>query len=755
MDKYKFGILGTVLAIGFASLSVANATDEQTKDVVDVTVRAQQEVEKLLQSPSGCNAVPVCAASDPCDDLFKASCTNEDGSFKDDVKLEKQVDEKIKAAREAALKEFGSASVKDAYLDFLRKNGYEPKSDLSDEQIEKLLAGKTPNDLSEWFSNIPKDCYGLVKLSTEEDATVSKLRNDIWPKQYQLSNAQSTLESVKGQREAMQKLRDATTDKNSQKGYDQQIAEYTKRISEIEEEIKTKKAEYEAAQDKVDAIYSAVLSRGKESMADFNKRVMASYEKDPNALVSSIMQVCSDSIPRNLEEKKKTIKDKENELADKAAAQAAVGNTGNASTEIINPEIAKLEVPKECAKPNLYEMRDAAVQLHRVKDRDAATVAAKAFVEKYYDFYGKVKAIERKLWNTQLTIYSSSSQTSSTTATPARKDLSTEISPLQTEVSNVCSDYKGRAQNGYYEAYGKFFGNIAKSKPAIESILAATYGKERKARMDAVYKRVHSGIMSFISNELGNEPGLKGTPKLARMKESMAKLGYSWLEPPAKNLYKKEDDFPLPVLDFEKLPLNEMFLGVFQDPTLSFFKEMNAFYNPAMKQGVLEVEEKVNLLPTLNLLMEKDPYAAMAVLAHEIGHKIGFQVSKMNGYDLTKVYAKLTDCLASQDSINMLNLQADEAISDWIASKVMGRMIMTLPEKERKAAALRVGGFFCLAYGDNFYKYPVATKYGHPESTLRINGIYGANSDIRKALGCTGEKTKGRFKECYLQGEKK
>lgn len=746
--------LTIILALYFSNSAISRAEDS-AKDALDAALKNQREVEKLLAPPqNNCDPSGASASSprDPCVDLFKAACTNEDGSFKDAHKLENQIDKKIQAAREAALKQMGSDSVDAAYIDYLKKNGFTPKSDLDEEQKKKLLSGETPSDLGDWFENVPKDCYGVAKLKPDEETKVNQLRNDFWQKQNQVTSAQSNLDYAQKQIESAKQQKAATTDKNSQKYYDQQIEELGKKIPQLQADLETKKKDYESAQDKVDAIYTNALTRGREALSDFRKRVAASYEKDYTGLVSTIMQMCSDSLPKSIGDKKKQLKDKEKELADKAAATASANNSSSSSgsTEVINEELKKLEVPGECSKNNLYAIREAAVQLYRIKDKEKSKQEVKSFVEKNFDLYLKLKGIEQKLWNTQLTTYVYSGQ--SQPQTPARKDLSQDLSPLQNDVNNACNDFKSRSWNTYREAYGKFFGNIAKSKPAIESILGATYGPEQKTRMDAMYKQIHSGIMQFIDKDLGSVPELKGTPKLQRMKDSMAALGYSWIDKPAATLYKKEDDFPLPVLDFDKLPMTEMFLWAFQDPTMSFFKEMNAFYNPAMKQGVLTTDEKVNLLPAINLLTKDDPYAAMAVIAHEIGHKIGYQVSKINGYDLTKVYSKLVDCLSSEKSINMLNYQADEAIADWISAKVMGRMIMNLPQAERKPAALRLGGFFCQAYGDDFYKAGVYTKSGHPETTLRINGVFGANTDVRSALGCAGDKAKGPYQECQIAG---
>jgi hypothetical protein len=100
-------------------------------------------------------------------------------------------------------------------------------------------------------------------------------------------------------------------------------------------------------------------------------------------------------------------------------------------------------------------------------------------------------------------------------------------------------------------------------------------------------------------------------------------------------------------------------------------------------------------------------------------------------------------------SIKAKKYQADEAIADWIAANVIGDYVMNLPANERQKAAVRCGGFFCHAYGDDFYKSSIILEESHPETTFRINGIYGTNTKIRAALGCS---KKGPFTECTLKG---
>ncbi|GFO63242.1 hypothetical protein GMPD_11610 [Geomonas paludis] len=66
---------------------------------------------------------------------------------------------------------------------------------------------------------------------------------------------------------------------------------------------------------------------------------------------------------------------------------------------------------------------------------------------------------------------------------------------------------------------------------------------------------------------------------------------------------------------------------------------------------------------------------------------------------------------------------------------------MTVPSKKgpsRTAGSYFKGGF--------------SVNDSHPDVHLRVNGIMGANGDIREALGCGS--VKGSFVECTLEGRK-
>ena len=748
--KIIFAITGSWIAL---ALSLPHSYAEAPEaDAVRTTTDAPKAIESILNpQPKQCATPSSPGEADPCVDLFKASCVKPDGSFKNEFKLEDEMDKKIHAALGAAQKQMGSASIEGDYLDLLKKNNYAVTPNLDEEKKKKLMSGNLDGEISDYFSNFPKDCNSIVALTPEQDVQATQLLSKALDNDSIVSSTKQRLKYAQSQFDSLAEQRKSGS--GAAREYAQsEMARIAKSMTEDEKLLETQKKEMNEAWTKRDAIYSEPIAKAKEALAEFRKRASESYAKDYPGLVSAIMRFCTDDLKSAIDSKTKEAKEEEKKIeAEKAA------NSGTASYigRKINEEISKFAVPPECSKDRMYTLRDQAVQLFRIKDPSRHEKAVKEFVDKYFPFYLSLSQLQDKVFNTTIWSYASSNSNASAPQPEARHNPGEDLLALAPDIKLACSTMKSAAWSEVRTVHEKFYGNIARSKATVESMLDATYGPEQKARMTELYNRAHDGIMTFIEKDLALLPGLKGTDKLKRITESTAKLTFSWTAKPAENLYKKEPDFPLPVLDFDKVPETEMMLWIFQDSSLNVFKEMNAEYTPQMKVGALEMPETVILLPSVNLMVEKDPYATLAVIAHEIGHKIGYKTSVWNGYDLTQVYAKLVECLSTEGSIKLEKGQEDEAMADWISSKVMGRILMALPPDQRKPAALRLAGFFCQAYGvDGFYKSPLGLKEGHPETSLRINGIFGANSGVRQALGCSDSDSKCRFVECTLEGAK-
>jgi hypothetical protein len=188
---------------------------------------------------------------------------------------------------------------------------------------------------------------------------------------------------------------------------------------------------------------------------------------------------------------------------------------------------------------------------------------------------------------------------------------------------------------------------------------------------------------------------------------------------------------------------------IFSGPSLSFFTQLNAFYTPQVQFGKMKMEEQVNMMPAFVYNLDKNPYAFLSVVAHEAGHKIGPMVSKINGYDLEPEYRELLNCYKDNKSIKLEEHQKDETIADYISSEVLARQIQKLPAEKRKQALMSSMEDFCIFDDYGNHNHSISCKGSHPENSLRVGGVYGANPSIRKIMGC--EKDSPKFKSCGLK----
>lgn len=243
---------------------------------------------------------------------------------------------------------------------------------------------------------------------------------------------------------------------------------------------------------------------------------------------------------------------------------------------------------------------------------------------------------------------------------------------------------------------------------------------------------------------------MKDPKKKSKIINDYDSLKLAWMEKPPESAYSKKGN--VLVLDEAKAPPSQaqMFtidaFFAFSDASLSFFTTINANYMPQVQLGKIRVAERVNMMPALIRLGEELPYSLLGIIAHEAGHKIGPEVAEINGYDLKGAYADLLACYKDKKSINLRKDQGDEAIADYISSEVLARQISRLPAEKRQDALITAMTDFCLFEALDS---GINCRGVHPENSLRISGIFGANPNLRKAVGCQGDSPS--FKSCGLK----
>lgn len=658
---------------------------------------APAEVDKLVTPVQG----QECSEADPCVDLFQASCTDSSGKFKTDFDVTKEMEKKIDFAREAAIKAMGKESFEKAYFEFLGQRGFVVKAGIDEEKKREILTGEAylKDGLSESFEGFHKSCFDLPR-----------------------SEIPAKIEAAKTE---LQKLKILVGQKKISVEY---ATEQTK--AKATEEYETASRDHQSQQSLLLELLEESNQEARSQAEEFNEKVRKTMLERPERFVTDILRLCS-ALNEGLPKAK--------ELAPKEAAAAAPEQYGR---RIANPKLLSAKLPEVCSQKNLFELRNSMVKTLVKKDPVGRKSEVTKFIDAHFKSYLVVKDIEEALL--QKTIYMSNYEE----ADSPIKQHEDRLRETQQARTLSCRNQQQVGQEEFRDLFEEFNENIAKSKPVVETIITTLYTDDLKSKIDSLYGPSHTSIMRFVKDDLSKFPTLADQVKIKEMSSQLEGLSFFWPEKPDPGLYKKSDAFPLEVLDEDKLPVTDMFYRNFFDPKLSFFSSLNAFYTPVTKVGVHVGEEKVFLMPTLNLMAEKSPYDVMATIAHEIGHKLGPEVSRINGYDLRGEYKELLMCLSGADSIGMNQNQSDEAFSDWLSAKVVGEGILKLPTPERRAAALSVAGFFCQAHMGDFFSSSFSLKNKHPESTLRINGIYGANKQIREALDCKGP---GPYRECQLR----
>ena len=224
---------------------------------------------------------------------------------------------------------------------------------------------------------------------------------------------------------------------------------------------------------------------------------------------------------------------------------------------------------------------------------------------------------------------------------------------------------------------------ISKSKTTIESLIDEFYSNEKKQVADAIYNSTRSDVQDLIHSFV------KQPEKRGKILDSYEKLKLVWMKKLNKTVYREK--FGWQILDENKLSPTDNALGdldIFTDPSLSFFKEPGSSYRPKITIGVLTFNPQLNIVPLFIHLLDSNPFIFLSMIAHEMSHPIGPQVSQIHGYDLKPEYRDLLSCYRGRKSIKLRTNQSDEVIADYISSEVLARQINQLPLEKRKQAML-------------------------------------------------------------------
>lgn len=298
---------------------------------------------------------------------------------------------------------------------------------------------------------------------------------------------------------------------------------------------------------------------------------------------------------------------------------------------------------------------------------------------------------------------------------------------------SICNDLNQQLTAATASIIRGFTDTVSASRHTIESILGEYYTSERRARAQAIFEAARSDVKDFVA-VLGAD-----APTRAQVLEQYDNMRIHWREAPSESEYTPHQG--LQVYDPGAFNPDDVYgFG------LTFFTSKNATYSPGMTIGVSEHTESIDIHPVMLLEMDENPFLLLQVMAHELGHKLGPQVSRLNGHDLSPKWEELLQCFRGAGSIRMMESQKEEVISDYIAAEVMARHLAQLPKEQRLGALAAASQYSCQAEGG----LPRLNHVGsHPDDYLRLSGIYGANPSLRRVLSCEKDSTK--FKSCGLE----
>jgi hypothetical protein len=313
---------------------------------------------------------------------------------------------------------------------------------------------------------------------------------------------------------------------------------------------------------------------------------------------------------------------------------------------------------------------------------------------------------------------------------------------------SYCNGF-GRAMN---EAGKKvaddFMIEINTSKTTVDAVLGSFYSEENRKTTESIVSSAKSEIQGMVKDFVGDRE------KRNKIINSYDSMKYQWMDLPSESFYKKGPRGNL-ILDENKAitSFNSSFasdpFGAFSDPKMTFFTTLNANYMPSIEVGALSFEKRVAIMPSFLIGAKENPFYLQSVIAHEVGHHIGPKLSRLNGFDLSGEYKELLACYKGNKSIHLQTKQDDETIADYISSEYLAIEIGKLPVDQREQALKSSMEAFCHFDAMGNQMQSLNCTESHPENSLRVSGIYGANPNLRKVVGCEGDSS--QFASCGIK----
>ena len=389
---------------------------------------------------------------------------------------------------------------------------------------------------------------------------------------------------------------------------------------------------------------------------------------------------------------------------------------------------------KTCAESS--KLRKAATQLFREQEAVDYQSRSLKFVESAFaGFDASTTEVKTKMETTSPT----SSPSARTSPLTAAVDLWVQ---KRSGTYTTCYSLGNSLDAAVKTPQNEISKKLSLGRPTVEFLIDSVYTSERKTKLNQYIEMIKVEALN-VASRLPQDRA-----KLKKIADTYHRITLTWLDKPQDSAYSADSLTKVQILEPQKLTPIDPLSNVFNDRSLSFFTSMNAFYQPDISYGELHRDLNLNIMPLFIEMFDENPYGFLSVMAHEAGHNVGPEISKINGFPMTEWEPTLS-CLKKPESIHLVAGQQDEAIADFMAAEVIASVIMQLEPALRIPAVVSAMEPFChftAESDERLYFYPAET---HPEDRLRVSGIYGGNSSLRKAMGC--DKDSSQYLTCRMK----
>ncbi len=379
---------------------------------------------------------------------------------------------------------------------------------------------------------------------------------------------------------------------------------------------------------------------------------------------------------------------------------------------------------------NITQLRQQAVEIYRLEGTPEYMALAEKFVRLHFlpEPQEKVSA--------------------DAGAKSPEKKLEDRVTDDYYTIFRYCAEFSNVAESVGAKIFDEFVQDVQKNKASVDILVDSFYGERQKALVTEMVKESRAELQQVVSQFV------RDPEERRKIFEDSDSLNLRWLEKPEDSRYEKKGNVPLtlkanPDTSIYMQSERDDLETLMSDPSLSFFTTFNANYRSATSLGKDRDHQRINIMPRMINTFERNPLGYLTVIAHEMGHQIDLNSSKDNGYNLSAEYKDLLACFKEPKSINMHSRQAGEAIADYISSEVLARTLSKLPPDKRRQALMTSMETMCAFEESDSAAHILNCTGTHPAIPLRLGGIFGANPNIRKAIGCEGDSPK--FKSCGLK----